>query len=255
MYNPQQQEVDQNVQQQPAAPTFDPAQLAQITANATAEAIRRSQPDPNAEPEFARMTPEQKREHLREFNPDDSFIGAFATAFRPDDNGQIDAVQARGVLNQFRDGVAAQAIRTAELLMERKLEEMNRTYLPAIQAVKEQRAQQVWSSFTAVYPGLAPFRQVVDAVANSFTPVPGMQQDQILAAIAQQTETLIRQANPAFSARSGGQGQQTSPQQGHQFSPPSGGGFTPATVSPGYAHTRVAAPKNTNPFYDAEVFG
>lgn len=256
--NPNEQGADPNQQQQ-QAPQFDPNMMAQVAAQAAAAAVReQNRPDPNAEPDFQSMTREQRAEYLKEFTPDDDFVAAFATAFRPNDDGQIDANAAKTALTRLRDGFTAQAVRTAELMLKKERQEMEQQFLPAVQLVRQQSADKIWNDFTTNYPGLKPFKTVVDAVANAIQPAPGMSREQILDAIAQQAEAMLKQANPGFSAKGNGHAapQQNFggyPQSPQQFPSPSGGGFTPATASPGYP-PRQTSQRQNNPFYDAEVF-
>jgi hypothetical protein len=250
--NTDQQNVDPNAQQAQPVMQMDPNMIAQMAANAAAAAIHQQrQPDPNAEPDISRMSAAERAEYLKEFNPDDSFISAFATAFRPNDEGQIDAAQAKNVLTSFRDGVTAQAVRTAELMLEQRTRELTQQFMPAVQLARKQQADNIWNEFSSKYPGLAPFRQIVDSVAPTVSVPQGATKEQALELIAQHAEFVLKQANPAFSAKQGFGQQQAAP----QFSSPSGGGFTPATVQPGFAPRPAQAQRSSNPFYDNEVFG
>jgi hypothetical protein len=141
-------------------------------------------------------------------------------------------------------------------------------FQPALEVAHKQREQDIWNEFTREYPGLAPFKQVVEATASGFNPQAFTSRKQLMDAVAGAAEQMLKAANPNFTARQAAQQQQQNTQQyqpaqqfyqqptGQYFPAPGGAGFMPQTASPGMVFPgQQTPPKKGNAFYDADTFG
>ena len=109
------------------------------------------------------MTEDQRNAYLQVFDPNaDGFVDSFVTAIT---DAEATPEARLKVIQHFRDGVANQSIRGAQLLVEQKVNQLRQEFAPVLQDSQEKQATKIWETFAAKYPDLKDRRDLVDAVS------------------------------------------------------------------------------------------
>lgn len=155
--------MSQELETQPVAPAASvaPAIDAVTIANAVQAGISAHQQQTQSAPR--QMTAEEQAEYLQIFDPNgDGFVDSFVSAIT---DPEATPEQRLKVISHFRDGVANQSIRGAQLLVEQQVSALRNEMAPIMQTVQEQRAEKLWSDFAKANPDLKDQRALVDTVS------------------------------------------------------------------------------------------
>ncbi len=241
----QQQQVAPSAPSAPAAPTIamTPEMVQQIAMQSAMQFHQQQAQRPPAQVDPSQMSPEQRREYFQEFDVDDDFATSFAQTLQPDENGAFNPKAVATALKALN----AQQRKEYSRALALEAQKIHEQYAPIVQQATRARETEVWNTFTTEYENLKPFKPLVDSIASSLNPQQFTSRETFLAAVAQQAETVLRQANPQFSAKAARQQQQqTAPQQNQ---------FMPAMAAQAGVQQQFQQQKPANPYYDADVFG
>ena len=189
------------------APAFDSNQMAEAIAQGLA---KHQQGQQGGEPE---MTPEQMKQMLQVWEPDDAFVGSFFQAEDP-----------RKALLDLRDGIMKQASTYAYLAMQSTKNELMRQMEPILIAHQQQQNEATEKRFYDKYNHLSEYKQLMPAVLQSLQAqkVQFQTEDELFTRVAQDMTNVVRAAVPNFHV----------PSATHS-TPSQGGAPRMASMSPG----------------------
>lgn len=172
----------------PVAPVIDNNTIAAAVQAGIAAHTQQTQSAPKP------MTPEEQNAYLQIFDPnEDGFVDSFISAVT---DPEATPEQKLKVISHFRDGVANQSIRGAQLLVEQQITALRQEFAPIVSTVQEQRVEKLWSDFATKHPDLKDQRALVDTVSvqlqqSGFAP---KSLDEAFSRAAETTRQLIAQA-------------------------------------------------------------
>lgn len=148
-----------------------------------------------------KMTEQELAEYLQVYEPDASFADAFRTAIIDEEATAEDRLAA---LKGMRDGIVNQANRAAELMLEEKLNELEKKFAPATSYAQQAQAEQLWNDFAQEHPELKDQSEMVDMVATSlmsggFKP---KNKKELFDKVAEGVTGILQKTNPSFKAAS-----------------------------------------------------
>lgn len=142
----------------PVTPAIDAATIANAVAAGLEVHKRQTESAPK------QMTPEEQAAYFQVFDPNaDGFVDSFVAAITDPEATPESRVK---VLQHFRDGVANQSIRGAQLLIDQKLAEFEQRIAPVVSSAEAARSEKLWDTFAEKYPDLKDQRDLVNAVST-----------------------------------------------------------------------------------------
>lgn len=146
----------------PNAAVVAPVLDASVIATAVQAGLQAHQASVESAPKA--MTDEQRSEYLQIFDPNaDGFVDSFVSAIT---DAEATPETRLKVLSHFRDGVANQSIRGAQILVAQEVAKLRQEFAPVLATSQEAQSEKVWASFQAKFPDLKDRRDLVDAVST-----------------------------------------------------------------------------------------
>lgn len=180
------------------------------------------------------MTPEERAQYLQIFDPnEDGFVDNFVSTIT---NTEATPEQRLQVIEHFRDGVANQSIRGAEILVQQQLAELRKELAPVLQQSQETNAEKAWAEFSASHPDLKEQRSLVDMVSNQLYSQGYRPKDRTEAftRAAEVTRTTIQQMTGKLPAATPS-APSTMPRMTQTSTTPAGAGGPQTEATPGVA--------------------
>ena len=177
------------------APTPPSAEdIASIVSQSVQQTMQSQQPPPPP------MTPEERAEHMRVWNPTPEFADSFRNAMISEEATPEQRMKA---FNDMREGLMQQAYRGAELIAQELLQNHFQQIQPLLSSAQQVQQEQTWNKFTTAYPVLKDQKDLVDAVSTQLvqqgfkprTAEEGMKK------VAETVEAILKRANPNFSIK------------------------------------------------------
>lgn len=192
-------QVEQEPQEQQAPVAQQPHTIDHDAIARTVASTIQQYQQPAPERQF---TPEEIAQHFQIWNPDERYVNDLNKLTDP----EVPLAERQMLLAQMRDGMVAQAHRSAELLIEQKLSQFSQQVAPAVRLAEERAAKQAMKTFETKYPGLKGQSALVNAIsaqlgAQGFKP---KSQDEAFEKVAKTAESILKQSNPAFALKPAG---------------------------------------------------
>jgi len=187
LFDESQLETDSTTLQEgtpPSAPSaFDPNQMADAIAQGLA---RHQQGQQTSQSE---MTPEQMKQMLQVWEPDDAFVQGFFQAEDP-----------RKALLDLRDGIMKQASTYAYLAMQSVKNELMKQFEPVLIAHQQQQNEATEKRFYDKFSNLSEYKALMPAVLQGLQAQNAQFQteDELFTRVAQEMTKLVRAAVPNF---------------------------------------------------------
>jgi len=175
----------------PASPSYSPEDI----ANAVRGVMDERESQQNQPP--AELSPEQRDQFMKVWNPDDNFHNSWNQAFAEGATPE----QRNAAFVALRSGMMQQAQRYSDLLVDHRMNALLQRFEPVMKHYQDTQRQTVENTFYGEYPALKEFPEIVRAVAADLaskgttaeTPAKARQ------IIAKGVETVLKKLNPGFT--------------------------------------------------------